>query len=228
MSRRSNSAQRCDSCRLPRPLCVCSRLPRIAARTALVLVVHREEERKTTNTGLLAARCLPHARVVVVGDRARPPPAPLLAQHERAVLLFPDACALPLAHYADGAPLTLVVPDGSWRQASKIARRAPGLDALPRVALPAGTPSAYRLRSEPRAGGLATLEAIAAALAVLEGEALVAPLLDAFRCFVDRTLWLRGALADHEVYGGVPEGAHEAGVRGRVHPRSTQCATPGA
>ncbi len=205
---------------------MCCLLPRVDARTQLLLVVHREEERKPTNTGLLAARCLPRARVVVVGDRARPPPDPLIAAGERAVLLFPHEHAEPLTRYADGAPLTLVVPDGSWRQASKIARRAPGLGSLPRVALPSGTASGYRLRSESRAGGLATLEAIAAALAALEGDALVAPLLAAFHAFVDRTLWLRGALQDHEVRGGVPEVARASGVRGRIQPASTRRAMP--
>lgn len=214
MSRRDNAGLRCTVCRLPRPLCVCASLPDIAARTRLLVVVHRDEEPKPTNTGLLAARSVRGARVVVVGDRARPLPDPLLARGERAVVLFPDADAESLARYADGGPLTLVVPDGSWRQAARIARRVPKLAELPRVGLPPGPPTRYRLRAEPRAGGLATLEAIARALAVLEGEAAVAPLLELFTRFVDRTLWLRGALPDREVTGGVPAEAIAAGVRG--------------
>ncbi|MBI1945560.1 MAG: DTW domain-containing protein [Deltaproteobacteria bacterium] len=220
MSRRDNAELRCGVCRLPRPLCVCSSLPSLAVCTRVLVVVHREEERKPTNTGLLAARCLRGARVAVVGDRARPLPARLLEEGERAVLLFPADDALPIARYADGAPLTLVVPDGNWRQAARIARRVPGLATLPRVALPPGPPTRYRLRAEPREGGLATLEAIARALAALEGEEVAVPLLELFARFVDRTLWLRGALPDAEVTGGVPAEAIASGVRGH-RPRSS-------
>jgi DTW domain-containing protein YfiP len=48
-------------------------------------------------------------------------------------------------------------------------RRIPALACLPRLALPPGPPSAYRLRVEPHPEGLATFEAIARALGILEG-----------------------------------------------------------
>lgn len=189
-------------------------MPRIEARTRLLLVAHQDEEHKPTNTGLLAARCLTNSSVVMIGGRNAPLRTSLLHEDERAVVLFPHDDAVPIERFADGAPLTLVVPDGTWRQASKALARVPGLSTLPRVALPACEPTRYRLRAEPREGGLATLEAIARALGALEGEAKVAPLLEIFALFVDRTLWLRGALADHEVTGGVPPEAVESGVRG--------------
>lgn len=205
-------------------------MPRVSTRTRLLLVAHHDEEKKPTNTGLLAARCLPNSTVVVIGARDRPAPAGLVAPEERAVVLFPDEGAVPLESFADGAPLTLVVPDGTWRQASKAIARVPGLAALPRVALPAGLPTRYRLRSEPREGGLATLEAIARALTVLEGQGAAEPLLALFELFVERTLWLRGALRDDQVRGGIPAAAIAEGVRGhhpKAAPRTTQRATEG-
>jgi DTW domain-containing protein len=128
-----------------------------------------------------------------------------------AALLVDVRLLVPIGQYAGSdRPIVLVVPDGNWRQAGKMRRRVPGLAELPRVSLPAMPPTAYRLRAELREGGLATLEAIAGALAILEGErgpAIEAALLAVFRVMVDRTLWSRGALRDSEVTGGVPAAA---------------------
>ena len=68
-------------------------------------------------------------------------------------------------------------------------------------------PSIYRLRSEAHAHGLATIEAIARALAVLEGPEIEAALELPFRAMVERTLWARGDLEAESVTGGIPEGA---------------------
>jgi len=174
--------------------CICALVPRLVTRTRLVLLVHYREARKPTNSGQLAARCVIGSRVAIVGDRERPLPEPLVAADERAALLYPSDDAVPIAQLA-GAPLTLIVPDGNWRQAAKMGRRVPGLAQLPRVTLDDPRPTEYRLRAEPREGGLATLEAIARALRVLEGDAgaaVEAALMEIFRIMVSRTLELRG------------------------------------
>lgn len=179
-----------------RTSCLCALEPRLVTRSRLVLLVHYREARKPTNTGQLAARCLVGSRVAIVGDRTRPLPAPLVDPTEHAVLLYPGDGAVPLA--ATDRPTTVIVPDGNWRQAAKMGRRVPGLDQLPRVTLDDPRPTEYRLRAEPRAGGLATLEAIARAWRILEGEAgpaIEAALLDIFRVMVARTLALRGQRA---------------------------------
>ena len=207
MSRRDNAELRCPDCRLHRALCLCDLVPALPTASRLLLVVHKDEAHKPTNTGLLAARCLPNSVVVTAGDDG-----PIAAPAERAVLLFPSEGARTLVA-ADG-PLTLVVPDGTWRQARKIRGRSPGLSALECVTLPPGAPTTYRLRTEGRQEGLSTLEAIARAFGILEGPAVEAALLAVQRVMVDRTLWLRGTLRDHEVEGGIPEAARRHDPRG--------------
>jgi DTW domain-containing protein YfiP len=54
MSRRNNAASRCNRCRMHSSLCVCALIPTLETRTRLVLVIHRAEDRKPTNTGRLA------------------------------------------------------------------------------------------------------------------------------------------------------------------------------
>jgi DTW domain-containing protein YfiP len=211
MSRRDNAHVRCPRCRLHESLCLCPLVPRIETRTRLLLVMHRYEDRKTTNTGRLATLCLPNSEVVVRGhenEASGPLPVPVGSQP---VLLFPAEDAEPIAPFATSAkPVTLIVPDGTWRQASKARKRVPGLRDVPCVTLPAGRASHYQLRVDAHEHGLATMEAIARALGVLEGEAgaqVQRGLEQIFRTMVERTLWSRGALDRAAVTGGIPEGA---------------------
>jgi DTW domain-containing protein YfiP len=211
-----------------RTLCICRLLPRLETRTRVVLLLHQLEARKPTNTGLVAARCLVNSAVVYRGrepDDARAG-ASLAAQaariaaaipaNTRAAFLFPHPTATPLADFArEGAPVTLVVPDGTWRQAAHTrARFAPAL-GLPCVSFAAPAQAAPavggRLRAARAPDQLATLEALAFALGALEGPPIEAALLHVFRVMTDRTLWSNGRLPREAVTGGVPDGvrSHE-------------------
>jgi DTW domain-containing protein YfiP len=71
----------------------------------------------------------------------------------------------------------------------------------------------YRLRTEAHDGGLATIEAIARALGLLEGEKgprVQHALEFVFRAMVDRTLWSRGAVRTADVTGGIPDGVRRS------------------
>jgi DTW domain-containing protein YfiP len=189
-------------------LCVCGLVPRLETSTRLVLVVHYREARRTTNTGQLAAACLPNAEVVVTGERGGAPRVEV--DPASSALLFPAEDAVPVEELRGRAGLTLVVPDGNWRQAAKARARVPGLAALPCVRIPEGEETRYRLRSEPKPGGLATLEAIARAMGVLEGDEVERAMLEVLDVMVERTLWTRGRLATEDVRGGIPEAALRA------------------
>jgi DTW domain-containing protein YfiP len=199
-------------------LCICALVPRLATRTRLELIVHYREERKPTNTGQLAARCLERSSISIVGDRDRPLERAAPTEDELPLLLFPADDAVSITQFAGSErPIVLVVPDGNWRQASKFRKRIPGLAAMPCVVLPDTGPTDYRLRAEPHEGGLATFEAIARALCILEGDAgpaIEREMLAVFRVMVERTLWLRGAVSDAEVTGGVPAAAIARNPRG--------------
>lgn len=190
-------------------LCICALIPRIETRTRLLLVIHRFEDRKPTNTGRLAAACLTNSEVVVRGDAASPHDALLFAADAQPVLLFPaeDAVPLDVLSLDPSRPVTLIVPDGNWRQASKVRQRVPGLRTVPCATLPQTAPSIYRLRSEAHAHGLATIEAIARAMAILEGPHVEAALEVPFRAMVERTLWARGTIREADVAAGIPDGA---------------------
>ncbi len=186
---------------------MCSLIPRLAVRTRLVLVIHKLEARKPTNTGQLAAECLEGSRVVLRGGQeAAKDPGPLVAPGTRPLLLFPHEDATDLREHVGGDPITLIVPDGTWRQASKVRRRVAGLEGVPCARLPPGAPSRYLLRSESHDDGLATHEAVARALGILEGPEVEEAMMRVFRAMVDRALWSRGDLRTFEVSLGIPPG----------------------
>lgn len=189
-------------------LCVCALVPRLETRTRLLLVIHRVEDRKTTNTGRLAAQCLTNSEIVVRGHVSPSNPPFTWDPSSQPLFLFPHEGAIPLAQFAGSErPVTLIVPDGTWRQAAKVRNRVPGLRDVPSVWLPPGEPSTYRLRTEAREEGLATIEAIARAMGILEGDHARRTLERVFRVIVERTLWARGDVEAADVTGGIPDGA---------------------
>jgi DTW domain-containing protein YfiP len=208
VSRRDNADARCPRCRLHASLCVCALIARIATRTRLVLVIHRREERKPTNTGRLAIECLSNSQAIVRGHQSSPSAPFTWDGSTQPLFLYPHADATPIARFAASErPVTLIVPDGTWRQAAKVRARVPGLGDVPCVSIEPDAPTMYRLRNETRYGGLATIEAIARALGVLEGGHVRSALEEVFRAMVERTLWSRGQLGAADVSAGIPAGA---------------------
>jgi DTW domain-containing protein YfiP len=110
----------------------------------------------------------------------------LLYPSEKAEVLTPEYLS------KISRPITLIVPDGSWRQASKVAKRESLLEDVPHVKVFKGSESQYKLRREPKFSGLATFEAIALALGAIEGEETQQRLESVFLKMVERTLKSRG------------------------------------
>jgi DTW domain-containing protein YfiP len=185
-------AHRCPGCRLLVTACLCDLIPRVATRTRVLVVLHHAETQKPSNTGRLALRCLPNSGVVTRGAPDQSTAVPAWAEHGDPVLLFPHPEARPLAALCGGPrPVTLIVPDGTWRQAQRMRRRVAGLGDVPCAFVTRDAPSAYHLRRSPDARRLSTMEAIAEALGLLEGAEGPAArelLLGIFQIMVDRSL----------------------------------------
>lgn len=210
---------RCPGCRLHTDLCACVLLVPIPTRTRVVLVTHVRELSKPTNTGRLALACIEGARLVERGHRDGGALTAIPCDPDsQPLLLYPVPGAMPLDAWKAAQPaaadrVTLVVPDGTWRQTKRVRYRIPGLDQLPSVCLPAGLPSLFRLRHAGNSQRLATLEAIAHALRILDGPEIADRLMHIFRVVVDRSLWSNGRLTSAEVTGGIPAGASQDGPR---------------
>jgi DTW domain-containing protein YfiP len=144
----------------------------VETRTRFLLLQHLVETGKKSNTGRLATLALANARVLTYGAPAGAFDTALLSE-PGTWLLFPDG---PRAPPDAPAPRQLVVLDGSWSQARRMTQRLPVLRTLPRLVLPPLAPGTPRLREPTHPAGMSTLDAIARAVAVLEGPEVAAPL----------------------------------------------------
>mgnify|MGYP000732668929 CR=1 FL=1 len=182
---------RCAGCGLHELVCLCPELPRLSVRTRVVLLMHRAESRKSTNTGRLVARILEGSEIRIRGEQAPSVRRPL--PEGRKLLLYPHAEARILS--PDDAltqPLVLLVPDGNWNQARRMSRRDEDAREAEPVALPPGPPSRVGLRRNPREATLCTLEAVARAMGVLEGAAIERCMMNALDTFIERSLRAAG------------------------------------
>jgi DTW domain-containing protein YfiP len=170
--RLSRFRPRCARCNLPPHLCLCADIPRVETRTRLLVLQHMVEARKKSNTGQLAVLALAHSRLLTYGAPDEPLDTSVLAE-PGTWLLFPDG---PPAPPDAPVPRQLVVVDASWSQARRMTQRIAALRALPRLVLPPPTPGMLRLRDPTHPSGMSTLDAIARAVAVLEGPEAAAPL----------------------------------------------------
>ncbi len=169
---RHTTQTRCAGCGLIPLRCLCNRLPRVQLPWRLLVLQHGKEMHKPTNTARLLARTIENCSIVPFATRERPWNASLLGPpSERYVVLFPakEAQVLDRARLQSFAeqPTCLILLDGTWRQARRMVRRAAGVATLPRVTLPAGGPSRWRIRVAPRADQLCTFETIVRLAALL-------------------------------------------------------------
>jgi len=195
------SRARCERCARPQSHCLCHLIPRLPSRTRVLILQHPDEVGHALNTARLAALGLENAELLVGESFADLQLGPAY----RACLLFPGetAQALPLAPLpGDDRPLLLVVPDGTWRKARKLLHLNPWLAELPRVCLPSGLNSRYRLRKAPAEGALATIEAIAMALDLQEAPQRFDALLRPFEALVEGQIAAMGADTYQRNHGG--------------------------
>ena len=171
---------RCNRCQRPVLHCLCSLIPSLTSSTQVLVLQHPSETAHALNTARLVALGLRNAQLRI-GETFELP-----ADGCENYLLFPGDDAIPIESLArSNRPLRLIVPDGTWRKARKLLHLNSHLAALPRVSLPAGLVSRYRLRKAPTPGALSTLEAVVTALNLLEGDGRFDALLHPFEALID-------------------------------------------
>lgn len=172
-------AGRCPRCFLPERFCICAAIPRLEVSTRVVIVRHRVERHRGTNTGRLVYLALAGSRLLDHGVEGHPLQAADLPG-PGAWLLHPEPPARPQPEPPPQGPGTLLVLDGTWNQVRRMARRLPGVGRLPRITLTTPAPNRPRIRRPPFPEARSTLEAVAEALVPWEGEATRDALLELY------------------------------------------------
>lgn len=157
---------RCPRCLLQQRVCLCSEVPTIATRTRIVIVRHHLERFRSSNSGRLANLALPNSEIIDHGGSGGPA---RLGARQGAWLLFPEG--EPMHVVPEPPPRELIVLDATWSQARRMYRKIDALRGLPILRLPELPMPRARLRESPGPGRVSTIEAIARALRLLEGDA---------------------------------------------------------
>lgn len=182
-------------------------MPRFNLKTRVLVLMHQKEFRIISNTGHLVPKVLSNAHIHFIGQKAQTQPFQkefFINEESAPFILYPASDAQELNEdfvVRQKKPITLIVPDGNWRQTAKMGRRVKFLGDLPKLILPAGIATEYRLRTSRRVHGLCTFEAIARSLGVLESKEVQMKLEYFFKVFVERVLWTRGKMKLQDVAG---------------------------
>jgi DTW domain-containing protein YfiP len=157
----------------------------------VLILQHPRERDVPIGTARLARLGLQNSILRVDLDFSEDPVVRAHLDAGNAYLLFPGDDAIDVETAAFPAPITLVVLDGTWNQATKLLKENPFLAALPRLRLTPQRPSLYgEVRREPAEHCVATIEAIAHVLGHLEkAPDRFAPLLRPFASLVERQLY---------------------------------------
>jgi len=179
---------RCYQCFRPMSLCFCAAIPRIDNRTDVLILQHVGERFHPFNTARIVQKALCHCQLI--SDHNQRFGTHHLPIQANTGLLYPQANAPSLTELsAAERPDQLVIIDGTWHQAKTIVRDVPQLRDLPCYRLTPSSPGQYRIRREPNAQSLSTLEATVAALRALEPDTVgLDQLLSAFNKMVESQL----------------------------------------
>lgn len=177
----------CYRCWRTKILCLCNRVRVVENPVEILYLQHPNERTMPFNTARLAHLSLTKSRLVhgLRFDDTRTI-RDLLPRKEKVGILFPS----PVAKDLSEAPRdleTLVIIDGTWREAKKIIYLSPTLLEFPHYAFVPEKPSNYRIRKEPKDEFISTIEATVTALRILDRDpSKYQELLDLFDRMVDR------------------------------------------
>lgn len=161
----------CPACRRPGSGCYCALIEPFASEPRFVIATQPREAKHRFGTGRIAHRCLSNSLLLEGVD---------FSHHGRVndeihnptnypMLLHAAGHAINLSHltYAEravliprGQKLVVFVLDGTWKSVRKMIRLSCNLAHLPAICFDPPSPSAYRIRRQPRPHCYSTLEAI--------------------------------------------------------------------
>jgi DTW domain-containing protein len=200
---RGKSVIRCETCQLAAYACICPWRPCRSSRVEFVLLMHRIEVFKPTNTGRLIADVFPAQTHPFCWSRTEPDAA-LLAllqdENRQCFLVFPadtpEAKAKPRPVFTylpeTNKMNTFILLDATWKQSGRMFHLSRWLDHIPCVSLPLGTSRGYAVRKSHQDDYLSTCEAGALCLHMAGEQENSDVLLDYFQLFNEHYLATRG------------------------------------
>ncbi len=171
----------CRRCRNPERTCYCEYVHPYHSKIRFVILISKGEARRSIATGRMAHLCLPNSVLIEGHDYTHHPEVQaLLADPGHfPLVLYPGRNATCLNGLSqeqrstffptDRVPLVFLI-DGTWAQAKRIARLSRNIVQLPQVCFTPKTPSAFRVREQPKEHCYSTIEAIHFLIDFFEGH----------------------------------------------------------
>lgn len=190
---RGKSVIRCEDCQLATYACICQWRPSVTVRSEFILLMHRDEVLKPTNTGRLVADIFPAHTHVFCWSRTEPDErlqALLADPARRCLIVFPEE-ANEVANTRelvsevdhDGRINTFILLDGTWKQSGRMFHLSRWLDTYSCVVLPDAEGRGYGVRKSHQDNYLSTAEAAALCLLVANEPDAASALQDYFHIF---------------------------------------------
>lgn len=174
---RASYRERCLQCLRAKSVCLCSEIQKIPTTFRVVLLQHPHERRNSIGTARLTHLCLSNSRLICGQefDHDAEVNAILDDPGNECVVLFPGQKSTLIdasnsKTYASKINLVVFVIDGTWSHAKGMMRKSERLRALPQVCFNPETPSQYKIRKQPKALCLSTVEAVHRLVQILNPE----------------------------------------------------------
>ncbi|MCM2268406.1 MAG: DTW domain-containing protein [Elusimicrobiales bacterium] len=160
--------EECYACRRPKKNCLCGSAKPFATRTRFVILMHdKEAHKQRTGTARLARMCLKNSELLVGTDFSRNERVNALIKDPAYVpfVLYPGPEALNFktlgpAAFPAGKTLLVFVIDGTWRGAQRILKKSHNVRALPRLSFWGNYVSQFKIKKQPLAHCVSTIEAV--------------------------------------------------------------------
>ncbi|WP_394222166.1 tRNA-uridine aminocarboxypropyltransferase [Alteromonas gracilis] len=157
----------CEKCRYPQTTCICSHISIINTSLNIIIVQHEKEALHAKNTARLISLCVPHTEIVCANDSVAMQGLLERCSIEHSALIYPSDVSHPIEAIAPTTASTIstiVLIDGSWKQAFGIVKKNPWLEKLRAFHFASAPSSNYFIRHTSLDNALSTLEATAYAL----------------------------------------------------------------
>ncbi len=211
---RGKSVIRCEVCQMASFACMCAWRPKLQSRCEFILLMHRIEVFKPTNTGRLIADVLPEQTHVFCWSRTEPAKdllALLRDDNRRCFIVFP-ASSDSNANVAGKAGRkiynkipdnekipTFILLDGTWKQSGRMFHLSRWLDDVGCISLSdvllRDYVKSYAMRKSHQDNYLSTAEAAALCLQLIDEQKNSAVLLNYFQLFNEHYLATRACCA---------------------------------
>lgn len=161
----------CTTCLHPEFSCYCSVVEKFDPLIKFVILIHPIEFQRRIATGRMSHLILENSELIRGQDYTQNVSVNrLIADSDRhSVILYPSIKSTNLSDltsmqkkdiFPKSKKLTVFVIDGTWATARQMMRQSQNLQSIPRVCFTPTQPSTFRVRKQPAAHCLSTIEAI--------------------------------------------------------------------